>query len=91
VHGSQDTSASIATGYGLDGLGSIPGSASFFSCLERPDCFCGQSSMISNEYWGIYSGVFKRQGREADYSSLSITEVKKAGLYLHSPPHVFMT
>jgi hypothetical protein len=34
---SRDSSVDIATDYGLEGRGSIPGSARFFSTPQRPD------------------------------------------------------
>jgi hypothetical protein len=38
---------------------------------------------------GSFSGV-KRQGREADHSPPTITEVKKMWIYTSTPPYVFM-
>jgi hypothetical protein len=35
------------TGYGLDGLGSILGSARFVSSLQRPDRLWGPPSLLS--------------------------------------------
>jgi hypothetical protein len=66
--------------YGLDGLGSIPGSARFFSSPQRPDRFWGPPNLLSNENRGSISLGVKRQGREADHSHPSSAEVKK-GLY----------
>jgi hypothetical protein len=37
ISGSWDSSVGIATGYGLDGPGLIPGSARFFSSPQCPD------------------------------------------------------
>jgi hypothetical protein len=62
--------------YGLDGPHSIPGSARFFSSLQRPDRLWGPPSLLSNGYRAISPGV-KWQGRKADHSPLSSTEVKK--------------
>jgi hypothetical protein len=45
----------IATGYGLDSQGSIPGSARFLSSPQRPDRLCGPPSLLSNGYCGALS------------------------------------
>jgi hypothetical protein len=65
---------SIATGYGLDGPGSVPGSARFFSPRERPDRLWGPPSLPSDGYQGL-----SPQGCEADHSPPSSAEVKKVG------------
>jgi hypothetical protein len=59
----------ISIGYGLDGLGSIPGMARCLFSSQRPDRLYGPPSLLSN-------GYLEHKG---DYSSLSSAEV------LHSP------
>jgi hypothetical protein len=49
---SQDTSVGIVMGYGLDGLGLIPGSERFFSSPPHPDRLWGPSIRLSNGYRG---------------------------------------
>jgi hypothetical protein len=50
-----DRSVGIATGYGLDGPGSIPGNARFFSSPQRPDRLWHPASLLSNGYRGLSS------------------------------------
>jgi hypothetical protein len=40
-------------GYRLEGPGSIPGTAMFFSSLQRPDRLWGTPSLISNSFHGV--------------------------------------
>jgi hypothetical protein len=56
----------IATGYGLDGPGSIPGRTTFFPSPQSPDRLWGSPSR---------PGV-KWPGHEVDHSSPSSYEVK---------------
>jgi hypothetical protein len=67
----------IATGYGFNGPGSIPG-RSIFSSSQRPDRLRGPPSLLFNGYRGSFPGV-KRKGREADHSPLSSVKVTKGG------------
>jgi hypothetical protein len=85
----RDSSVDIATGYGLDGPDSIPGSARFFPSPERPDRLWGLPSLLSNGYRGLFPPEVKRQGREADHSLPSSAEVKKVGA-IPPLPHVLM-
>jgi hypothetical protein len=66
---SRDGSVGTTTGYGLDGPGTIPGRAGFFSSPQSP-----------NRLWSSPShpGV-KWPGHEADHSSPSSAEVKNGG------------
>jgi hypothetical protein len=70
----QDSSVRIATGYGLDGPGWIPGSVTFFSS-QRPNRLWGPPSLSNGD---SFAGV-KWQEREADHSPPSSREVKKGG------------
>jgi hypothetical protein len=53
--GSRFSSAGIATGYGLDGRGSIPGMGNkFFSIPQPRDRLRGPPSLLSNGYLGDF-------------------------------------
>jgi hypothetical protein len=76
--GSRDSLVRIATGYGLDDWGSIPGTGKiFFSSPKFPD-----------QLWVLTSLVFKlvpslgiqRPGREADLLPPSSAEVKNGAV-----------
>jgi hypothetical protein len=43
-----------ATGYGLEGSDSLPGSTKFVSSPHCPDRFCGSLSLLSNEYRELF-------------------------------------
>jgi hypothetical protein len=68
----------IATSYGLDGPGSIPGRVKriFPSLVSRPNRKLTQPLLQSVP--GVLSQGLKRPGREADYSRASSAEVKNA-------------
>jgi hypothetical protein len=52
-----DISISIMVGYGLDGLGLIPGRKKrFLSAPHHPDGLWGPPSLLSNEYQGLPGG-----------------------------------
>jgi hypothetical protein len=72
-----NSSVGVATGYGLDGPGSIPGSATLFSTVFRPTLEPTQP--LIQWVQGALSPGVKRQGREADRSPPSSAEVKKGG------------
>jgi hypothetical protein len=50
----RDSSVGIATGYGLDGTGSMSGSARFFSSLQCSDRLWAPLSLLSNGYRGLF-------------------------------------
>jgi hypothetical protein len=83
---SRNSSVGIATGYGVDSLGSIPGSARVFSSPRCPDQLSGPTSLLSNGYQGLSPGV-KRQGHEADHSPPCSAEVK-GGEAIPPLPHM---
>jgi hypothetical protein len=77
---SQYSSMGTATGYGLDGRGSIPGRVKRrFSTPQYPDRLWSPPSILSNGYWGVLSPGVKQLGREADHSTSSGAEVKNGG------------
>jgi hypothetical protein len=66
-------------GYGLDGLGSIPGRGKkFFSISQNPGPFWSPSTFLSNRYRTSSQGE-KRPGRKADFSPSPSAEVKHGG------------
>jgi hypothetical protein len=73
---SLDSSVHIVTGYGLDDPGFIPENATFFSSPQLPDRLWGPPSLLSERYFSL--GVM-RQGREADHSPPSTSEVNSDG------------
>jgi hypothetical protein len=72
-------------GYGLEGPGSIPGSAGLFSSPKRPGRLWGPTQPPIQLVRGALSPEIKRQGREADHSLPSTDEVKKVGATLPHP------
>jgi hypothetical protein len=76
---SPDSSVGIATGYGLDSLGSIPdrNKVFLFSTTSRPALGPTQSPVQLVP--GTFSPGVKRSGREADQSLPSSAEVKNGG------------
>ena len=65
----RDSSVSIATGYGMDGLGSNPGDGEIFrTCSDRP---WGPPSLMYNGY-RVFPGGKERPGRDADFSPLLV-------------------
>jgi hypothetical protein len=69
----------MATGYGLDGRGSIPTGVDIFSTPECQPRFWGPSNLLSNGYRGIFPRGVKRSGHYTDQSLLSIAEIKYGG------------
>jgi hypothetical protein len=77
--------------YGLNDRCSIPcrGNYGIFFSPPRSDQLYCPPSLISNGYWGLFSGI-KRPKHEADNSHPSTVEVKNAWSYNSIPPYVFM-
>jgi hypothetical protein len=73
----MDISVGIATGYMLDGWGSIPGQGQVIlivSTTSRPAL--EPTQRLSNRYGDSFLGEVKRQGREADHLLSSSAQVK---------------
>jgi hypothetical protein len=86
---SRDSVAGIATGYGLDEGGVrvwVPVVSRIHSSPQRPDRLWGPIQWVP----GTLSPVVKRQGREADHSPPTISEVKKMWIYTSIPLYAFM-
>jgi hypothetical protein len=87
--GNQDSLVGIATGYGLDGQGSITSRGKICFCTpQRPDRVWGSPSHLSNGYHGLFSPGVKRPGREAAHSPPSRAEVRNGGAI---PPLPYMS
>jgi hypothetical protein len=90
--GSRDSKVSIETAYGLDDRGievRVPVKSRMFSprLLDR---FWGPPSLLYTGYQGLFIRGIKQPRSEADHSSPTNTEVKKTGIYIYTPPYVFM-
>jgi hypothetical protein len=82
-----NSSVGIATGYGLDGRGSIPGRDKMFLFPIAPRAL-GPTQFPIQWVPGALSSGIKRSGREDDHSSPSSVEVKDDGaipLLPHTP------
>jgi hypothetical protein len=73
--GVRITQVSIATGYGLDGPGSINGIANFFSSLQRPD----SSSPYTMGDGGDFPGSKAAGAWIWPHTSISSADVKNGG------------
>jgi hypothetical protein len=84
VKRSRDSSVGLATGYKLDGQGSIPGRGKFFSITSGPALGPTQPPI----HWepGDLSPGIKRQGRAADHSPSSNAEVRNGATKSPTPP-----
>jgi hypothetical protein len=82
----MDCSTGIETDYGLDGRGSIPAEAKFFSSLQNPDRLWGPTKpTIRWVPWALSPGI-NCPGREVDLSPIYSAEVKNDGA-IPSLPH----
>jgi hypothetical protein len=79
---SRDSSVSIASGYRLDGQGSISGRGRYVSLLHSVQT--GSVVHPASYPWPVSLGV-KRQGREADLTTPSSAEVKNGGAMFQLP------
>jgi hypothetical protein len=77
------------TGYGLEGLGSIPGRARDLFIIRSIQAGSGaHPAAYPMGTWGPFPGV-KRPERKADHSSPSSADVKN-GEVVPSLPHIFL-
>jgi hypothetical protein len=74
-----DSSVCIATGYGLDGRGMIPGRGKIFLFSTGFGPAVGPTQPLIEWLPGDLSPGIKQQGREADHSYPSSAEVKNGG------------
>jgi hypothetical protein len=77
-------------GYGLNGLGSIPGMARSLFSVQHPHQILGPPSLLSNGYWGwLHPGV-KWPGCEADQSPSTSAKVKNTWIFTFTLPYTFI-
>jgi hypothetical protein len=79
LHRNWDSSVGILTGYGLDGVGSIPGRGKNFLFFTACRPTLGPSQPPIQWVLGALSPGVKWQGREADHLPPSSVKVKKGG------------
>jgi hypothetical protein len=90
-HKSRDSSASIVMDYGLDDLGSIGGSARFFSSTQHPSrATLGPIQPPIQWILGALSLGLKQLGHEADHSPPIYCRGQERWSYTSTPPFVFM-
>jgi hypothetical protein len=83
---SRDSSVDpIATGYALDGLGSISGRRKSFLYSTVSTGAQGPTQPPIQRVPGIFPPGVKRKAYEADHSPPSVAEVQSGGVNLHSP------
>jgi hypothetical protein len=84
---SRDISLVMATGYGLDGWGSIPGTGKRYSILHSVQT--GSVAHPASYPMGIGGGLISKEC-QADHSPKSTAEVKNGWRYTCTPPYAFM-
>jgi hypothetical protein len=84
----MDSSVGIATAYRLEGRGvgiRIQLGESYFSSILRSKHSRGPPSFLTSVHLCPSSPGVKRQGREADHSPPTSSEVKKTGIHTSTP------
>lgn len=76
---SQESSVSIASGYRLNGWGSIPGRGKIFLFSKESRLALWPAQLLGQWVRETVSLGIKRQGREADHPLPSSDEVKNGG------------
>jgi hypothetical protein len=84
----RESSVGVATGYGLEGRSSIPGSLRDFFLLHRVQTGSGAHPTFHPMGTRSFFPGVKRQGREANHSPPSNTEVKNGGAVPPFPMHL---
>jgi hypothetical protein len=75
------SSIGIATGYGLQGRGSILDSVRCFSSPQRPDRLWGSPTLLSHAYHGLFP--WRQSGRGVKLTTI-VQKSRNVELYLHS-------
>jgi hypothetical protein len=75
----------LATSYGLEGRGSVPGRGKIFLFSIASSPVLGPTQPTIQWVSRSLSSGLKRPGREADHSPPSTAEVKNGAAYLHYP------
>jgi hypothetical protein len=84
--GSRDSSICIATGYGLDGQGWIPGRGrKSFSSPQCPDRLCDPPSLLPNGYQGLFPRKCGSRDVKSTIHLHLVSRSKIVELSLHSP------
>jgi hypothetical protein len=81
----QDSSVGIATGYGVDGWGSIPGRGKLFQISISSIASLKPTQSPIQWVSGALSPEVKRPGSKSDHSPPSSAEVKNGGAILRLP------
>jgi hypothetical protein len=83
---SWDSAVCIATGYGLDGLGSIPGRSNRFSSTpQRPHWLCSPPNLLSNGYRRLFPRGKSSRGVKLTTHLHLAPRSRMVELYLYSP------
>jgi hypothetical protein len=77
-------SVGIATGYGLDGAGSIPGGSKIFPSAQLPGQNWDPLSLLSNEHRGLFPRGYSGRGVKLTTHIHLVPSSRKVELYLHS-------
>jgi hypothetical protein len=87
-----ESSAGIATGYGLDGRGvgvRLPVGPKYFLLSSLSTRVLGPTQPPIQRVPGAASPKTKRPVREADHSPRTSAEVNNTWIYTSTPPHAF--
>jgi hypothetical protein len=86
----RDSSVGIATGYGLDCLGSVPFRGKVFLSSTTSRLILGPTQPPIQWIQWVLSTRAKRYGREADHLILSSANVKEWWNHTTTPQYIFM-
>jgi hypothetical protein len=81
---SRDNSVGVATGYGLDGPGSIPSRVKIYFSPQHPDRLWDPPSLLSNGYGGLLSRRYSGQDMNLTTHFHVVPRSRMVEIYLHS-------